>query len=502
MKNKRFIPILLVALMIVSAVFSAAASAANITYFRLFDPALDPQKYPEEVAADSVYGQRVILNVPFCSVAFCLPTWNRTDSQCTIGVFEWKGDFDETVKAPALRETRLDVMKDCATNWIRFNDDPLPAGEYVFAIYNTVNKVGIWRYPMTQSQGFVYMDGAEAQYDLEITVGLTEKTDNPVTPCESVMIVDGTMTPPTEYVIPDDDILYTWVAIDGLGRELPTNEQTGDARKDKYVGLFYWSWHNDFAGSDPLNVSEFMEKYPEAKNDYNYSKWPTSGTSYFWNEPIFGYYRTVDRWVLRKHAEMLAAAGVDAIFFDNTNGTFTWRSSYRAIFDVFEEARKDGVMTPRISFMLPFDSTSSNTRIQLEMIYTDIYRPCKYQDLWFYWGGKPMLMSGNGCLKSTNLDKEIKKFFTFRDGQPTYNTGDGATRQWGWLSRYPQEERDSRADERRRGAELLTRRDLHRHERRKHFRQIIYPQGRLRALQRGKLGAVRVQFCRTVGIRA
>ena len=52
MKNKRLIPILLAALMIVSAVFAAAASAANITYFRLFDPALDSQKHPEEVAAD------------------------------------------------------------------------------------------------------------------------------------------------------------------------------------------------------------------------------------------------------------------------------------------------------------------------------------------------------------------------------------------------------------------------------------------------------------------
>ena len=446
MKRSRFITLLLASLMIMSAVFSAAASAAGNYSYALFNRALDSQKYPEEVATDSVYGQRVILNAPFIGVGFCLPTWNRTDSQCTIGVFSWTGDFDNTVKAEPLRELRLDKMQDCATNWIRFPSDPLPAGEYVFAIYDTVNKVGIWRYPMEKSLGYVYMDGAEAQYDLEITVTFTEKPDTPVTQCESVMQVDGTMTPPPAYVIPEDDVLYTrnaypdtWVAIDGLGRVVPTNEQTGDVRDDKYVGLFYWSWHNDFAGSPPLNVSEFMAKYPEAKNNYNFSKWPTSGTAYFWNEPIFGYYRTVDRWVLRKHAELLAAAGIDVIFFDNTNGTFTWRSSYRAIFDVFEQARKDGVKTPQISYLLPFDPTSSNTRTQLEMIYTDIYRPGKYQDLWFYWNGKPMLMSGNACLLSTNLDKEIRKFFTFRAGQPEYAKHDGESKKWGWLSIYPQD---------------------------------------------------------------
>ena len=442
-KMKRIITFILLTVMLASCVFAVTSAGAKYAY-RLFDPALDSKKHPEEIAADSIYGQRVILNAPFEAVAFCLPTWNRTDSQSTIGVFEWTGDFDSTVAQPPKYETRIDPMRDCATNELKF-DSPLPAGEYLLAIYDTVGKVGIWRYPMTKSQGYAYMDGAESEYDLEITVYFTEKTENPVTKCESIMNVDGTMTPPKEYVIPDDDILYTrnvypdtWVAIDGLGREVVTYEQTGGVRQDKYVGLFYWSWHNDLAGSEPFNVSEFIEKYPEAKNDYKFKEWPTDGRAYFWNEPIYGYYRTVDRWVIRKHAELLAAAGVDAIFFDNTNGTFTWRSSYRVIFNVFEQARKDGVMTPKISFLLPLDAGGSNIKTQLESIYMDIYRSGKYQDLWFYWDGKPMLMGGSRSLDNSLLDKEIKKFFTFRAGQPTYNTGDGSTKQWGWLSRYPQ----------------------------------------------------------------
>ncbi len=442
MKKTRIISFVICVLMTAPLIASVANAASRHAY-GLYDPALDSKKEAIMVSAESVYGQRVILNAPSIAVSFCQPTWNGTDSECTIGAFKWEGDFDSTVNAKPLYEKRIAPMRDCATNELRF-DEELPAGEYFFAMYDTVNKAGIWRFPMTKSQGYAYMDGEEMQCDLQIVIYFTEKTDNPVSPCESLMSVDGTATHPAEYVIPEDDILYernaypdTWVATDGLGRQLPTNAQTGGVRENKYVGMFYWSWHTD-RDAEPLNVTEFVTQYPESINDYNFSKWPKNGAMYFWNEPIYGYYKTTDRWVIRRQAELLAAAGIDVIFFDNTNGTLTWRSSYRIIFDVFEQARKDGVMTPKISFLLPFDAASTNTKTQLELIYMDIYRPGKYQDLWFYWNGKPMLMSGSKCLDSSVLDKEIKKFFTFRAGQPTYDGGDGTTRQWGWLSRNPQ----------------------------------------------------------------
>ena len=69
---------------------------------------------------------------------------------------------------------------------------------------------------------------------------------------------------------------------------------------------------------------------------------------------MFDYYIDTDKWVLRKHAEMLADAGVDVIFFDCSNGSFTWRESYLAVCEAFAEAREDGVNTPQIAFLMPF----------------------------------------------------------------------------------------------------------------------------------------------------
>src|SRR3546814_18523508 len=76
------------------------------------------------------------------------------------------------------------------------------------------------------------------------------------------------------------------------------------------------------------DIAEILSKKPEAINDYHDPVWPSKeqAGSFFWSEPLFGYYLDTDRWVLYKHAEMLADAGVDMIMFDCTNGDLTWRS--------------------------------------------------------------------------------------------------------------------------------------------------------------------------------
>ncbi len=155
---------------------------------------------------------------------------------------------------------------------------------------------------------------------------------------------------------------------------------------------------------------------------------------------MFGYYNIIDEYVLRKHAELIADAGVDVIIFDCTNGAYTWKGAYSALLEAFKKAREDGVKTPQVAFMLNF-AALDDTVTMLKSIYMDIYRNGKYQDLWFYWEGKPLIMCHKDKLRtSDNIEKEILNFFTFKKNEPTYfkQNMSISTQTWGWCSVYPQ----------------------------------------------------------------
>lgn len=231
----------------------------------------------------------------------------------------------------------------------------------------------------------------------------------------------------------------TLPATDGLGRKLPTWEEVGDERDDRFVGLFYWTWHTNFARmTEAFDVSKFLARHPDAINDYDDPAWGGEHPTHFWGEPLFGYYRDTDEWVLRKHAEMLGEAGVDVIIFDCTNGNFSWKESYMKLCEVFANARRDGVKTPQIAFILAFGPTEGSHDIIRE-IYADLYEPGNYRDLWFYWKGKPLIMAYPEMLSDDDAtDRAIRDFFTFRPGQPLYQGGASRPDHWGWLETAPQ----------------------------------------------------------------
>lgn len=233
-----------------------------------------------------------------------------------------------------------------------------------------------------------------------------------------------------------------WAATDALGRKVREYKDTGDKRKDKFVAMFYWTWHqgNDDTTYQNKNITEIVRKYPEAMKDYNHPAWGDKKPGFFfWEEPLFGYYKTTDKWVLRKHAEMLADAGVDAVFFDCTNGSLTWQESYEALMETWDQAQKDGVNVPKIAFMLPFGPVP-HSLVSLRQLYNDVYKLKRYENLWFVWKGKPCIMAYPDNLTDSETDKEIAKFFTFRPGQPDYVNGPNPnyTNQWSWLEVYPQ----------------------------------------------------------------
>ena len=444
---------LLMTLSVMAALMTvmSAADDSNIasdkaTTVKAFDTAELSTHTARQLTAGTPIGIRMSMGAPFNKFTLCMPTWGDKTVCLTLSLYKWDTDFDTTRTVAPVATARIENHPDNGHAALSFDEQP--AGEYLICIDEfSGGRLGVWQMSDAVSHAYTYESGVEKSASWEISVYFTKTPVEAFLPMESVKdAIDGKHTAPAEWEMPEDHLVNThnvmpdtWVFTDGLGRESLTYEDVGGAKEDKTVAMFYWTWHVDLAYNQPLNVNEFILKYPEAIRDYDHEAWPTSNTAYFWNEPLYGYYRTNDPWVLRRHAELLANAGVDTIFTDNTNGAYTWKSSYTPLMETWNDAQENGaVNVPKVSFLLPFAATDGS-REQIEMLYLDIFRPGKFQNLWFYWDDKPMLMAHNNNISDgSNLHKEIKSFFTWRPGQPSYEVSGRQMGNWGWLATYPQ----------------------------------------------------------------
>ena len=210
---------------------------------------------------------------------------------------------------------------------------------------------------------------------------------------------EGNYVTTSELVIPD----YTY-AVDSLDNNgiLPATR----APTDRQVGIFYFLWRD----RDQDSISEISpsDHYAAWLKGGEEALWDCmmeggEGHPHYWAEPYFGYYSSNDEWVLRKHAYMLAEAGVDFVFFDTTNNNLH-TVSHMALLKVWEEVRKEGYQVPKICFMVgSYDA-------EFAELYNSIYKKGLYEDLWYYWEGKPLVMlTGN-----INMSEEARNFFNIR----------------------------------------------------------------------------------------
>ncbi len=239
----------------------------------------------------------------------------------------------------------------------------------------------------------------------------------------------------------------TWVAVDDYGRAIADYSEVGRVDDgSREVVMLYWNWfgiRNDRA----TVISDVLERYPEAKDDYAHPGWDPMMKAY-WAEPLLGYYNATDYWVYRKHAEMLANAGVDAILFDWTNGGMIYIQSLKILAQAFRDAKAAGVDVPRIG---PFAGTRANEEAYrgLASVYMQCFVTEDYSDIWYYKDGKPFMwgwspdhaasaVSGNQY--ESFLVRDIKQFFTYRYSGVRNNEADGAVgaKKWQWLECFPQ----------------------------------------------------------------
>jgi hypothetical protein len=158
--------------------------------------------------------------------------------------------------------------------------------------------------------------------------------------------------------------------------------------------------------------------------------WPAKGAPHHWGEPELGYYLMTDPFVIRKHATMLADAGIDVVLFDTTNPPHTWKEEYEALCREYAAMRRQGARTPAIAFIAPF----GDPRPVTDQLWLDLYQPGLWRELWFVWEGKPLLLADKQFIK----DPAMLSFFTFRRPMPDYWVGPSGPEQWSWLEVYPQ----------------------------------------------------------------
>lgn len=220
----------------------------------------------------------------------------------------------------------------------------------------------------------------------------------------------------------------TWVATDGLGRSLPVSVRS--PRTDRFVAVFYFLWLGFETTDGPFDVSKILTANPNAMQEPNNPAWGPMNYYHHWGESYFGYYRSSDQWVIRRHARMLADAEVDVIFFDVTNQA-VYPESFQALCQAFSDVRAQGGMTPQIGFLTPFGAPLQ----VVQTLYNNIYKVNYHPELWFMLDGKPLILANPDFFKQT---PEILNFFTFRTPQPSYFVGPTGPDQWGWLEVYPQ----------------------------------------------------------------
>lgn len=180
----------------------------------------------------------------------------------------------------------------------------------------------------------------------------------------------------------------TWAATDDLGRQLPLFPEAPAPRPDRTVGIFYFLWHGAHIQGGPYDVTKILTADPHAMEKPESPLWGPLHAPHHWGESIFGYYLTRDDSVLRKHAQMLADAGVDMVIFDVTNQV-TYRDDYLELLRVWAQARSLGNRTPQVAFLTPFWAPAK----VIHELWKDLYAPGLFSDLWFQWEGKPLILA-------------------------------------------------------------------------------------------------------------
>ena len=173
--------------------------------------------------------------------------------------------------------------------------------------------------------------------------------------------------------------------VDAYGRAF---EPAGPVRAGKRVGMFFWLWIGQPYATGVYDAERILSS-PGGSNTLFHKDTTESpnGQQHFWGQPLFGYYNSMDLWVICRQLELLTLAGVDFIVFDATNA-ITYKNVYLRILAEIERLQANGWQPPKAAFYT--HSYSMRTTMAL---YEELYRPRIHPDAWYREDGKPVVIA-------------------------------------------------------------------------------------------------------------
>lgn len=196
-----------------------------------------------------------------------------------LSLYKWDNNYQTSLSnAPIISREISTVLE--RNKWFTWNVEAV-AGEYIVHIEEpdsgslTVNIT-----ETTYDKVRLYESHLSRGGNIEMRIKYVSKNDGL-----------GDISANNQFVFEDFDRL---AAIDGLQRELPGYEEAGPVRENKYVGIFFHTWHDWDASRGSRNVTEILKEHPDIVNDWKSKHWGNAPV-YHWNEPVYNYYKNTDR---------------------------------------------------------------------------------------------------------------------------------------------------------------------------------------------------------------
>lgn len=242
------------------------ADATVLLYSQSFNAA--DQHTALKIEPESSVALKFKAQAGFKSVTVACPSWSDSEGTLKFSLYKWDTDYSETVGKNALAEKSFVNYRDNSNLTLSFSEKA--AGTYLLVIENpeTEDKsVGVWTLPSALSNTVFYNNGIITNAALEGSVIISGSGAGSFFGTIAEEIQSYPVKRDVVNVQPE-----SWDGVDSLGRVLSAEGDVRSANSKKFVGLFYWTWHNNFAPSTPPRVAgEIVKKYPEAQNDFYHS---------------------------------------------------------------------------------------------------------------------------------------------------------------------------------------------------------------------------------------